>query len=802
MLRKFFVAFLRNIRKDKVYSLINLLGFTIGISSFMLILLFVTSELSYDRHHANADRIHRLCIRAMIGDTRINQTFSSARMFREMTARFPEIETGTKFMTWSNLAVQYGDRNYAETNVFFADSTLFDVFTIPLVFGTEKYALNRPNTMILSQSCSEKYFGDVNPVGKVLRLVPNPSTQMDFEITGVFRDIPVNSHMHFDMVGSLLSFPNRINNDGWSENGFVTYFLLAPNTSVEALEKKMLDYTKEVFGADRYEQFLAQGNSWEFFLQRVTDIHLRSDLNGEFEPNGNIRNVYIFSIIGLFVLVIACINFMNLATARSAKRAREVGIRKVSGSSRWLLIVQFLFESVILTLVSVLVALLLVKLTLPWFNSWLQLHLGFGLVGFGRMFFISIGAAILLGVLSGLYPALFLSAYKPIRVLKAQTIPSRGGIGLRNALVIFQFAATVFLIIGTLMVNRQMRFLQKTDIGFTRENVLVITDQPEFTNQYESFRTELMKNPLVINVTASRALPGYHFSNWGFRAEGVDQGFTLNIMASDENLDDVLELDLVKGRFFSEEFPADTAAIILNETAVRVLGMDDPLGRVVFSNSHQDIKYPVIGIVRDFHYESMHSEVRPMAILHRQGPVFRSFSLIAVKFKEGAAPEVADLSRRTWDRLAPGTPYLYTYLDDHYNSLYHNEKQTAQVFVFLAVLAILVACLGLLGLAAFLTQQKTRQIAVRKVFGATNGQIINLLTYRFVRWVLLSIIIAGPLAWWLMMAWLNNFVYKATMAWWIYVLSGLVALVIAIVTVTFVTFKAARANPAVSLKYE
>ncbi len=802
MLHKFFVSFLRNIKKDKIYSLINLFGFTIGISSFILILLFITHELSYDRHHVNADRIHRLCLRAMIGDTRINQTSTSARMFREMTARFPEIETGTKFITWSNAGVQYGDRNFAERNVFFADSTLFDLFTIPLVYGLEEHALNRPNTMILSESCSHKYFGDVNPVGKVLRLIPNASTQMDFEITGVFRNIPVNSHMHFDMLGSLISFPNRINSDGWSENSFITYFLLAPNASVMDLEKKMMEYTKESFGADRYDQFLAQGNSWEFFLQKVTDIHLRSDLNGEFEPNGNIRNVYIFSIIGLFVLVIACINFMNLATARSAKRAREVGIRKVSGSSRLLLISQFLFESVILTLVSFLLALLLVKLTLPWFNDWLGLHLSFGLIGFGRMVLFSIGAAVVLGLLAGLYPALFLSAYKPIRVLKAQTIPARGGIGLRNMLVIIQFAATVLLIIGTLMVNRQMRFLQKTDLGFTRENVLVITDQPEFTNHYESFREELMKNPLVINVAASRPLPGYNFSNWGFQAEGVDQPFTLNVYSSDENLDDVLELEMVKGRFFSDEIPTDTAAAILNETAVRVLGMDDPIGKMVFTNSQRDIKYPIIGIVKDFHYESMHSEVRPMVFLHRQGPVFRSFSLIAVKFREGAASEITELSRRTWERFAPGTPYVYTWLDDHYNSLYRNEKQTAQVFVFLAILAVLVACLGLLGLAAFMTQQKTRQIAVRKVFGASEGQIISLLTFRFVRWVIVAIIIAGPLAWWMMTAWLQNFVYKATMAWWIYVIAGALALMIAILTVTFVTFRAARTNPAASLKYE
>lgn len=802
MIKRYLTAFARNFRKDKVYSIINLLGFTVGITSFLLILLFVIHELSYDRYHANSDRIYRLCIKALIGDTRINQTFSSSRNFREMTARFPEIETGTKFLTWDYATVKYDDRIFAEKNIFFADSTIFDVFTLPLVYGTRLNALNRPNAMVISESCSRKYFGEGNPVGKVLRFELEATRTVDFDIAGVFRDIPYTSHMHYNMLGSLVSFPEYINSDGWSNNNFVTYFLLHPNTSVKILEEKMLAYTKETFGADQYEKWAAQGNYWEFFLQKLTDIHLKSDLNGEFEANGNIRNIYIFSVIGFFVLIIACINFMNLATARSARRAREVGIRKVAGSSRSLLVFQFLLESFILTLGSVLIALLLAKLLLPWFNNWLGLHLDFGLIGSGWLVLMVAGGTLLIGILAGLYPAFFLSAYRPVNVLKSQSGQLKAKVGIRNLLVIFQFTATVFLIIGTLMVRRQMQFLRNTDLGFVKEDVLVITSQPSFESHYESFRQEIMKNILVKNVTATRTLPGYPFANIGFQAENVAQSFTLNVYLSDENLDDVLGLRMAMGRFFSREFPTDTAGAVLNQTAVRVLGMKNPLGTAVFTNSEPEIKYRIIGVVEDFNYESMHSEVRPMAIFHRAGPRAWPMAYVAVKYKEGSRSEVTDLARNLWNRILPGTPFLYAYLDDEYEGLYRNDKQTAQVFAFLAILAILVACLGLLGLAAFLTQQQTRQIAIRKVFGASVRRIVNLLTYKFIRWVFLAILIACPMAWWVMTAWLRNFVYKAGLAWWIFALSGFIALAIAIITVSFVTFRAARANPAQSLKYE
>ena len=802
MLSKFFLAFFRNFRKDLVYSLINLFGFTIGIASFLLIILFLNHELSYDRYHENSENIYRLGIKAMIGDTKINQTYSSSRNFREMSSLFPEIENGTKFINWNNGTVKYEEKAFSERGIRFADSTLFDVFTIPLIYGTRETALNRPNTVAISESYWHKYFGEDDPVGKSLKFIGDYVGEIDLEVSAVFRDIPANSHNRFHLVGSLITFPDLLASDGWSNNNFVTYFLLNPNTDVKALEDKMLQYTKDHFGSDRYQEWASQGNFWEFFLQPLTDIHLKSDLNGEFEANGDIKNIYIFSVIGFFVLLIACINFMNLATARSARRAREVGIRKVTGSTRVLLISQFLFESVLLTVVSVILALVTVRLVLPWFNDWLGLDLGFGLFGSWYMLLLILMGGILIGIIAGIYPAFFLSSYRPVRVLKSQTLPSKGGFGIRNALVTFQFAASIFLIIGTLMVNRQMRFLRNTDLGFEKGNVLVITSQPEFTDKFESFRQEMLGNTMVREVTGTNGLPGYSFSNIGFRSQYVEQSFTLNIFVADESFDDVLGLEMAEGRFFSNDFPSDTAGVILNETAVRVLGLEDPLGKTLSDNVTTDRFYTIIGVVKDFNYESMHSEVRPMGIFHIRGSFSRPMSFMAVRFDEGAHSEVTALAGDLWKEMLPGAPFVYSYLDDDYESLYHNEKQTSQVFAFLAILAIIVACLGLLGLAAFMTQQKTRQIAVRKVFGASEGQIVSLLSIRFVRWVLISFVIACPVGWWVMSGWLRNFVYKADIAWWIFVLAGIIALAIALATISSVTLKAARMNAAEALKYE
>jgi putative ABC transport system permease protein len=801
MVRALFTTFLRNLKKNKFFSIINIFGFTLGIVSVILILLFVFSELSYDRYNDKADRIYRLCIKALIGDTRINQTYSSARNFREMKARFPEIENGVKFVDLSNGMIRSGERTFSEPVLIFSDSTVFEVFTMPFVLGNPKTALNRPNTVVLSETGARKYFGDANPLGKDMEM-DLPFGKIHFAVTGVIKDIPKNSHFHFDVLGSLVSFPEMINSDGWSNNNFKSYFLLKPGTSAKSLEAKFTDYVIESFGAKNYEAAIAAGNSWDFFLQPLRSIHLKSDLNGEFEPNGNIRYVYIFSIIAFFVLVIASINFMNLSTAKSVRRAREVGIRKVVGSTKGQLIRQFLGESLIMAMTSLVLAVVTVELLLPAFSDWLGRKLTLDILSEPWLILALVGMTLVIGILAGLYPAFVLSSFRPARVLKSQSVNEKRGMSLRNILVIIQFGASIFLITGTLAINKQLRFIRNSDIGFNKDNLLILRTPPSFSPVTASFKEEMLKQSGIESVSASSSLPGFGFTNLGFRAEKVERGFALNIISCDPEYFKTMGLTVSNGRFLSTDYLSDSSGIVLNETAVKVLGMKDPLGSKMSTQGNPPVNFKVVGVVKDFNYESVHSEVRPIGLVFQNGALQMTPEYLTIRFKPGNDQKVKQAAEHTWEKLFPGMPFRYSFMEDDYNQMYRNEIQTSQVFSLLALLTMIVAILGLLGLVSYMAQQRTREIAVRKVFGAQVNQIMSLLTWKFTRLILVSFVIACPVAWWVMTGWLRNFVYRVPLSAWIFLVSGTVALLVAIITVNAITYRAATAGPAESLKYE
>jgi len=797
MFKTYFKSILRNILKNKLFSLINIFGLTLGIASFILMLLFVFSELSYDRFNEKSDRIYRLCIRAMIGNTKINQTYSSSRMFRDMQGKYPEIESGVKFSGMQDVLVRMGEKIFSEPVVMFADSTIFDVFTLPLISGNPATALTRPNTIVISETAARKYFREQNPLGKIIEV--DTSGFGRFEVTGVFKDIPANSHFHFNLLASLVTFPMFLNEKEWTANMYITYFLLKPGTSPKELENKFKMYVLESIGVEYYKRALARGSYWEFFLQPLTSIHLHSDLNGEFEPNGNIRYVYIFIVIAFFVLIIACINFMNLSTAKSTLRAREVGIKKAAGSTRAQLIHQFLFESVILTFISLILAIIIVKLVLPVYSTWLGRELSFNLLSnpWNIPGLLAFGCAV--GILAGTYPAFFLSSFSPAKILKAQAPSETKGIGLRNILVIIQFSASIFLIIGTLVISRQLNFIQNKDVGFLKDNLIILRTPASFDRIKTAFVNEIKQQAGVVAMTASNSLPGFSFQNWGFGAEGIDRGFTLNLISCDTGFEKTLGLHMAKGRFFSHDFLTDSSSIILNETAVKVLGLKHPLGTKMWYGMSSLNKCHVIGVVKDFNYESVHSQIRPMALVPLKGS---SGSYMSIRHQPGKSREITALVQRTWEKLLPGTPISYSYMEQDYENLYRNEIQTRQVFAMLAGLAIIVAILGMIGLASFMAQRKTREIAVRKVSGAGVVQIIRLLTWKFIKWVIVSFIIACPVSWWVMNRWLQDFAYRVSLNTWIFVISGSVALVLVILTVSMVTFRAASVNPAESMKYE
>ena len=552
-------------------------------------------------------------------------------------------------------------------------------------------------------------------------------------------------------------------------------------------------------GEEAYKTRAAQGDYWEFYLQPLKSIHLHSDINGEWETNGNMKYIYIFSAIALFLLIIASINFVNLSIAKSSLRAREVGIRKATGSSNRQLVVQFLGELAIITFLALVISLVVIKIILPYYNDWLDRAISFNLFSDVRIF-----AAILLGwlvisILTGLYPALFLSSYEPVKVLKANTLSENRGVGIRNVLVIIQFTASIFLIIGTLVIMKEMKLLQDGDLGFDKENVLVIHTPPSFSDKQQIVKDDLEKYPAVQHISFASSLPGMGFSNIGFGAEGVDKSFTLNVFSADPDYDDVLKLELSEGRFFSPDRMIDSTAVLLNKTAVEVIGIDKPIGKYITDGG---LNYEILGVIKDFHYESKHREMRPMGIFFQGGPRGSTIRYMAIRFHPGTNKELLTAINSVWDEYMPGIPLRHSYLREDYDSLYQNEQQTKQVFTLLSFLAILVACMGLFGLASFIAQQRRIEVAIRKVMGASFQQLVILLSRKYVRWLCISFIIACPLAYYIMVQWLSNFAYKVSIGPLIFIIAGIISLILALFTVSGITGRAANSNPALVLKNE
>lgn len=797
----FIKTFFRNVLKNKGFFIVNLLGFTLGLVVSMLIFLYITNELRYDRYHQNSERIYRLCIRASVGDTKFEQAFSSARVLREMREKYPEIKDAVKTLSISDITTRVDDRVYYEDLFVMADSSLFSIFTFPVINGDPVTALVQPNTVALSETTAKKYFGSTDCLGEVIEIDVPYIGKAVYTVSCIYRDMPDHSHFHFNLVVSSTSFPDLINNNGWSNNSFITYLLLEEGVSYPDLENKFVQYVYDVVGGEEeYKSREAQGDYWEFLLQPLEKIHLYSDINGEWETNGNIKYIYIFSVVALFVLIIACINFVNLSVAKSTMRSQEVAIRKTVGSSRRYIIFQFMAESLIITFLSLVLSLILVRILLPYYNDWLDRSISFDFLIRGRNLLGLLLGWLIISVLSGLYPAFFVSSYKPMKVLKSGIVAEKRGLGIRNVLVIIQFAASIFLIIGTIVINREMRLLRNDDLGFDKSNILVVQTPPSFSGMQGVVKNEIERSSSVLHVSYSSSLPGRGFNNIGFMAEGVDRPFTLNLFSADPAYDDILKLKMADGRFFSTDRYSDSTAVILNENAVKVIGIESPIGKHI--NSHSEDVYKIIGVVNDFHYESKHREMRPMAIFFQGGPRGSTIRYMSVRFNNGSNEEVLKKVSDVWDKHMAGIPFRHFYLAEDYDSLYHNEKQTGDVFSLLSILAILVACMGLFGLSSFIADQRKPEVAIRKVMGASINELIVLLNRRFVWWLVVAFVIACPVAYYIMLQWLNNFAYKISIGPFVFLLAGLVTLFLALVTVSGITSRTAKTNPASVLRNE
>ena len=799
MIKNFIIIAIRNFKRNKFFSFLNIFGLSIGIATAILSLLYVSYEVSFDRFNANADRTYRIAVDALMGNTVIQQTYTPAPMPAALYTEFPEIEAVCRISgPGSATKVAVGDQIFKESNILATDTTFFKIFSAQFVSGETGPSNLAANRAVITEKIAQKYFGDQNPVGRILVM----DDRYNIEVAAVIKEFPQNAHFHFDMLVSLLSLEGFYNNTQWFNNNFKTYILLQPNQDYKNLEAKLPAFVDKYLFEGHYAERSKDGNKWELYLQPLTDIHLHSHLSGEFEPNGNAAYVYIFGVVAVFILLIACINFVNLATARSATRAKEIGIRKVVGSGRTELIGQFLSESLITSFISLGLAVLFVEAAQIYMPALIGTSIPVSTVFKFKVLPLLLGVAVIVGLFSGIYPALVLSSFKPASVLKAQFLKGGGNSWSRNILVIFQFVISIILIIGTIVISRQLHFIQNEQLGFDKDQVVVIKNANMITNQLDVFKNNLTQIPAVQSVSVSTRLPGIRFNNIGFGAEGFEDGYTLNICMADENFQNVLKFNMIKGRFFAKEFTSDSSAVVINEAAVKLLDWDDPIGKKIHNWGNPMRYFNVVGVVEDLHYESMHTEVRPMGFFQMNSTWHWTPRYISVRLNTNNIAESVKKMEAAWNGLNSALPFEFSFFDKDYESLYQNEMQTRNLFVTFSLLAIFIACLGLFGLAAFMIEQRTREIGIRKVLGASVPGLLGLLSTQFTKWVLIANLVAWPVAWYVMNRWLENFAYRIEIVWWFYLIAGGLALLIALITVFSQAVRAALANPVESLRYE
>ncbi len=818
MFQNYLKVTIRNLMKYKAHTLINIIGLSIGLASCILILMFVNDELSFDKHHANADRIYRVANVGKFGGNSFDAAVCPAPMAQALLDDYPEVSAATRFRARGSFLVKKDVQNFKEDQVVYADNAVFDVFTIPLITGERSTALSKPENMAISYSAAKKYFPDLiktNP-GAIIGQTLTFDNRQDFQVSAIFEDMPLNGHFHFDFLLSMEGNGESRNNM-WLSNNFQTYILLEAGADVSALEGKLAAILDKYIGpqAQQYmgisiDEFMAQGNELAYYLQPLTDIHLHSQLTAEFEPNGSILYVYIFSAIALFLLLIACINFMNLATARSSHRAREVGVRKVLGSQKIQLVRQFLTESFLLTAIALIMSIGIVELSLPWFNQLSGKALETGQF-FETQYVIGLfGIVLLVGFMAGSYPAFFLSSFQPIEVLKGKLQMGTASGKLRSVLVVFQFVTTIILIVGTLVIRNQLEYIQNKQLGFNKEQVLVIHDAYALGENLDAFREAIAKHHFTQAASVSSYLPVFsNRSDTGFWQEGrpiEENTVSMQIWDVDEHYVPAMAMEMAAGRNFSSDFATDSSAIIINEKAVSLFGFEDAIGErisTVLWNPETGIdlnnvaSYTIVGVLKDFHFESMTENIGALALR-----IGTSRQFISVRFNTDDVESYLAFISDTWNAHLDGQPVEYTFLDERFSNMYAAEQRLGSIFSVFATLSILVACLGLFGLASFTAEQRTKEIGVRKVLGASTGSIIMLLSKEFTKWVLIANLIAWPIAYFFLNQWLQGFVFRTEFTTAIFVVSGLLALLIAILTVTWQAVKAALSNPIDALRYE
>jgi putative ABC transport system permease protein len=782
----------RNIRRYKGYSFINIVGLAVGLTSCILILLWVQDELSYDRFHTSADDLYRIVAEWRKTEPATHYWPVCAPLAPALKEEFPEIIRATRFTRLRRgQLVKFGDKNFTEAQICLTDPDFFEMFTFPFIQGDVQTALSNPDSFVLTEEMAAKYFGTENPLGKTL----NINNEYDFTVTGVIKNIPHNSHLQFDFLASFVRIEDFERAwavlDNWTLSGFATYVQLDKNASRVELTDKIANYLQKH----------VQESKDIIYLQSLKDVHLfSSHIQFGMEGQGDIRYVYIFSIVAFFILVIASINFMNLATARSSNRVKEVGLRKVVGAKRAQLIRQFFCESVVMAFCSLILAVVLVELFLPVFINLSGKQLSLDFTSHINILSAIVLLTLITGFLSGSYPALFLSSLRPVKILKGISKTEGQGYLFRRILVVSQFSLSILLIICTVVVSHQVGFMRNKKLGFDKEQVAYFPIRDELVQRYESLKSELLKNTGIKNVAVSSNLPtsGVILTTDKVTWEGKnpEEVVVLEVTSAGYDFTETFNMEMVKGRSFSKEFSSDEEeAIVINETAEKIIGIEDPAGKqLVFGES----AVTIIGVVKDYHFKSLHSEIEPLVL----AIVPSLYRYVFVKLDAADIPNTLINIESTWKSFFPDTPFEFHFLDEAYEKLYRSEQQMGTLFNSFTILAVFISCLGLFGLASFMAEKRTKEIGIRKVLGASVIGIVALLNKQFAKWVLIANVIAWPVAYYAMSRWLQGFAYRINLGIWIFALAAAIALGIAVVTVSYQSIKAALANPADSLRYE
>ena len=793
MVKHYFKVTFRHFRKHLLISLLNISGLAIGIASFVLIMLYVNHELNYDRYNEHFDDIYRVAVNAKFGNTAIQQTWTPAAMPAAMYDEYPEVEAITRIADWSQ-TVTIGDLIYNEGKAVAVDSTFSEIFTLNFLEGSPAKVLNEPGQVLIDRTTARKYFGDDPAYGQVIHI----QDTLPLTVTGVYEDFPAQSHFHFNILISLTSLDGLYNNQNWFANNFETYMRLKAGYPEEQLEAKLPAWVDKYLFEGTYAERADSDNYWRLYLQHIREIHLGSDLNGEFEPNGNISYIRIFSIVAFLLLIVACINFMNLTTASSSIRAREVGVRKTNGASRKKLQQQFFGEAIIISVLAMILAMALVESVMGPYRAFTGREIQ---VDYLDNFLIIPGLltlAVLVGLLSGSYPALYMSNFSAIDSLGFKGMQQSKS-WFRNILVLFQFSVAIFLIAATLLVQKQMHLIMEESLGFNKEQVILVKNAYYMEN-LDSYMDELRNIPEIIQVASSADVPGDKITNTGFQSEGGESGFSLNVNYTDETYPETMGIEMAEGRYFSKEFGTDVDKIVLNETTVKLLELDNPIGTKLFYNAG-DRPMEVIGVVKDYHWESKHMQIRSHGLMLLDA-VNRNPYYLSVRIAGADYQKIIKTLEVGWEENVSSIPFEYEMLDRHYEGIYQNEKQTQYLLYIFAVIAIFISCLGLFGLASFMADRRTKEIGIRKINGATTRSILGLLSLDFTRWVLLANLIAWPAIWFAMKKWLESFAYRIDISYWVFLVAGFLAFGIALTTVSFHAIRASRRNPGLSLRYE